>query len=40
MGIQLSPESAEAYTCPPVVPKYIPHESSESTASALRKIFT
>src|SRR5438876_3864835 len=32
MGAQLSPASADAYTCPPVVPKYTPHESSESTA--------
>ena len=40
MGAQLSPESAEAYTCPPVVPKYTPHESSESTASALRSTLT
>src|SRR5262249_13857604 len=30
MGAQLSPESADAYTCPPVVPKYTPHLSSES----------
>src|ERR1700731_2940094 len=36
MGAQLSPASFEAYTCPPVVPKYIPHLSSESTAIASR----
>src|SRR5262249_56599789 len=30
MGAQLSPELAETYTCPPVVPKYTPHGSSES----------
>jgi len=40
MGAQLSPESTEAYTCPPVVPKYTPHESSESTAIALRNTLT
>src|SRR6266478_5550824 len=40
MGVQLSPASAEAYTCPPVVPKYTPHLSSESTAIASRKTFT
>src|SRR5581483_6002732 len=40
MGIQLSPASAEAYTCPPVVPKYMPHLSSESTAMASRSTFT
>src|SRR5688572_29542079 len=32
MGVQVSPASADAYTCPPVVPKYTPHLSSESTA--------
>src|SRR5947208_5660133 len=31
MGAQLSPASADAYTCPPVVPKYTPHGSSEPT---------
>src|SRR3990172_4712960 len=36
MGAQLSPASADAYTCPPVVPKYTPHGSSESTAIASR----
>jgi len=40
MGAQLSPASADAYTCPPVVPKYTPHESSESTAIASRNTFT
>ena len=40
MGAQLSPASREAYTCPPVVPKYTPHESSESTAMASRNTFT
>ncbi len=40
MGDQLSPESVDAYTCPPVVPKYTPHESSESTAMALRNTLT
>jgi hypothetical protein len=39
-GDQLSPASAEAYTCPPVVPKYTPHRSSESTAMASRNTFT
>src|ERR1019366_4236865 len=36
MGAQLSPASAEAYTCQPVVPKSMPQESSESTAMASR----
>src|SRR5213080_404519 len=40
MGAQLSPVSADAYTCPPVVPKYTPHGSSESTANASRNTFT
>src|SRR5690349_278414 len=40
MGAQLSPASADAYTCPPVVPKYSPHLSSESTAIASRNTFT
>ncbi len=40
IGDQLSPASAEQYTCPPVVPKYTPHESSESTAIASRKTLT
>src|SRR5256885_3641988 len=40
MGAQLSPPSGDAYTCPPVVPKYTPHGSSESTAIASRSTFT
>src|SRR5207245_234559 len=40
MGAQLSPASADAYTCPPVVPKYTPHGSSVSTAIASRSTFT
>ena len=40
MGAQVSPASADAYTCPPVVPKYTPHESSESTAIASRNTLT
>ena len=40
MGAQLSPASADAYTWPPVVPKYTPHWSSESTAIASRSTFT
>src|SRR5258708_3572020 len=40
MGVQLSPASAEPYTWPPVVPKYTPHLSSESTAMASRRTFT
>src|SRR5688572_20350267 len=32
MAVQLSPLSADAYTCPPLVPKYTPQESSASTA--------
>src|SRR6202030_3215800 len=40
MGFQLSPASADAYTCPPVVPKYTPHESMESSAIASRNTFT
>src|SRR5712692_5097469 len=40
MGVQLSPASAELYTCPPVVPKYTPHLSSESTAMASRNTLT
>src|SRR5262249_36008203 len=40
MGVQLSPASADAYTCPPVVPKYTPHLSSESTAIASRNTLT
>src|SRR4030088_1843906 len=40
IGFQLSPASAEAYNCPPLVPKYMPHLSSESTAMASRNTFT
>src|SRR5262245_4777471 len=40
MGVQLSPASAEAYTCPPVVPKYTPQGSSESTLIASRSTLT
>ena len=40
IGAQVSPASADAYTCPPVVPKYTPHESSESTAIASRSTLT
>src|SRR2546429_6213784 len=40
MGAQLSPPSADPYTCPPVVPKYTPQGSSESTAIASRSTFT
>ena len=40
MGAHVSPASADAYTCPPVVPKYTPHLSSESTAIASRSTLT
>jgi len=40
IGAHVSPASADAYTCPPVVPKYTPHESSESTAIASRNTLT
>src|SRR5688572_29471509 len=40
MAVQVSPLLADAYTCPPLVPKYTPHESSESTAIASRNTFT
>src|SRR5829696_4920617 len=40
IGAHVSPPSRDAYTCPPVVPKYTPHESSESTAIASRSMFT
>ncbi len=40
IGAQLFPASADAYNCPPVVPKYTPHESSESTAIASRNTLT
>jgi hypothetical protein len=32
MGAPLSRASAAAYTCRLLIPKYTPHESSESTA--------
>src|SRR3989442_4724935 len=32
MGAQLSPASSDAYNCPPVMPQYTTHLSSESTA--------
>src|ERR1700760_2883801 len=40
IGAQLSPPSDDPYTCPPVVPKYTPHLSSESTDIASRSTFT
>src|SRR6185369_8037634 len=40
IGVHVSPASGDTYTCPPVVPKYTPHESSESTAIASRSTFT
>src|SRR6266571_2691300 len=40
IGAQVSPPSGDPYTWPPVVPKYTPHESSESTAIASRSTFT
>src|SRR6266849_2790050 len=40
IGAQLSPASADPYTCPPVVPKYTPHGSSESTAIESRSTLT
>jgi hypothetical protein len=40
MSAQVSPLSADAYTWPPVVPKYTPHESSESMAIASRNTLT
>ena len=40
MGVQLSPASAEAYTWPPVVPKYTPQGSRESTLMASRSTLT
>ena len=40
MGAQLFPASRDAYTCPPVVPKYTPQVSSASTAMASRNTFT
>ena len=40
MGAHESPPPGEAYTCPPVVPKYTPQGSSVSTAIASRSTFT
>src|SRR5580704_9157854 len=40
IGAQLSPASADTYTCPPLVPKYTPHLSSVSTAIASRSTLT
>src|SRR5712692_1846556 len=40
IGVQVLPASTDAYTCPPVVPKYTPHASSESTAIASRSTLT
>jgi hypothetical protein len=40
IGIQLLPSSAEAYTWPPVVPKYTPQGSSVSTVMASRSTLT
>ena len=40
IALQLSPASADAYTWPPLVPKYTPQESSLSTAIASRSTFT
>ncbi len=40
IGAQVSPASADTYTCPPVVPKYTPQRSSASTAIASRSTFT
>src|SRR5215470_14372136 len=40
IGAHVSPASGEQYTCPPVVPKYTPHLSSESTDIASRSTFT
>src|SRR5262249_2731030 len=40
VGPQLAPPSGEAYSCPPVVPKYTPHGSSASTAIASRNTLT
>src|SRR5258705_2472567 len=40
MCVQLSPALAEAYTCPPLVPKYTPHGSSVSTLIASRSTLT
>ena len=40
IGAQLSPASADAYTWPPVVPKYTPQGSRASTAIASRRTLT
>ena len=40
IAVHESPASADAYTCPPVVPKYTPHLSNVSTAMASRSTFT
>lgn len=40
IGFHVSPPSDEPYTCPPVVPKYTPHGSSESTDMASRSTLT
>src|ERR1700732_5065480 len=40
IGAQLSPASAEPYTCPPVGPKYTPQSSRVSTAIASRSTLT
>jgi len=40
IAVQLSPPSGETYTWPPVVPKYTPQASSESTAIASLSTFT
>jgi hypothetical protein len=40
IGAQVSPASGDAYTCPPVVPKYTPQGSNESTAIASRSTLT
>src|SRR5439155_15774865 len=40
MAFQLSPASADTYTCPPLVPKETPHGSSASTAIASRNTLT
>src|SRR5688572_24719354 len=40
IAAHVSPPSDDPYTCPPVVPKYSPQGSSESTAMASRKTLT
>jgi hypothetical protein len=37
-GHQLPPASADAYTCPPVVPKYTPHESAPTSGHRHRNV--